>query len=203
MVSSRIRSSFCRWFVVLLLATAPAAANASPAGDLIARMADQAIQTLAETDGKLAERETKLRALLVQGFDMEYIGQFVMGRYWKRATDDQKLDYLKAFSNYVAATYARRFGGYAGEKLEISDERPAGPKETMVQTRIIRGQAPPILAEWRVRVDDKPARVVDVVIEGLSMSVSQREEFSSVIRQHGIDGLIHILQARAGRLGAQ
>jgi len=203
MAKSHFFNACRRWLIVLLLAAAPAPVAAGPASDLIAEMADQAITTLAETETDLASRERRLRAILIRSFDMDYIGRFVIGRYWSRATEEQRHDYLAAFSDYIATTYTRRFGGYSGETLEILAERPASENETFVQTQIVRGEAAPILAEWRVRVDDKPARVVDVLVEGLSMSVSQREEFGSVIRQRGIDGLINILQARSGRLGAQ
>lgn len=185
------------------LAAAPAVAQAGPAGDLIRAMADQAVEILATTNENLAEREKRLRAVLARDFDMAAIGRFAMGRYWRLATEEQRAGYIAAFSDFVVATYARRFGGYAGETLEIKSERATGAKDVLVATEITRGSAPPVQAEWRVRVDSPPPRVIDVVVEGVSMSVTQQAEFSSVIRQHGIDGLIHVLQAKAGRLGAQ
>lgn len=194
---------FARCLLALALLTAPAAAAAGPAADLIEDMADRAIKVLAETEGDLAAREAKLREVLKQDFDMPLIARFAMGRYWRRASQDQRHSYTAAFSDYVVATYARRFGGYAGEKLEISSEREAGPNDVLVATEIVRdGGGPPIVAEWRVRVGD-PSRVIDVIVEGVSMSVTQRAEFAAVIRKNGIDGLIQVLQARAGRRGAQ
>lgn len=198
-----MRTLAIRFFVCWIVAAAPVAAIAGPAADLIEKLAADAIATLAETEDNLAAREARLRPILAEGFDMEQIAKFTMGRYWNRASADQREDYVAAFSNYVVATYARRFGGYAGETLQIVSERKAGPKDVAVATRIVRGGNPPIDAEWRVRVDDGPAKVIDVVVEGVSMSVTQRADFAAVIRQNGIDGLIQVLQARAGRLGAQ
>ena len=201
---------FLRRFACLLLAPAlllallTAQASASPATDLIRGMADQAIETLRETEGDLAAREDRLRVILAERFDMSGIGRFVIGRYWKQASEEQRQDYQEAFADYVVATYARRLGGYAGETLEITGETKAGDDGALVATRIVRPGAPPIPAEWRVITgEDGTAKIVDVVVEGLSMSITQREEFAAVARQHGVEGLIHVLHARAGRLGAQ
>lgn len=198
-----MRALAFRICLCLAMAAAPLTASAGPATDLIRELADKAIQTLAETDDNLAARERRLRPILADGFDMPQIAKFTLGRYWNRANEAQRQDYVAAFSQFVVATYARRFGGYSGETLEIISEREMGPKDVAVVTRIVRGANPPIEAEWRVRVDDGPAKVIDVVVEGVSMSVTQRADFSAVVRRNGIDGLIQVLQARAGRLGAQ
>lgn len=189
--------------LLLLLICLPAYASAGPAKELVANMAEQAIGTLRSTEGDLASREARLRHILVENFDMDTIAKNAMGRYWSKATPDQKRSYVSAFSDYVVATYARRFGGYAGEELKIVSEREAGRGDVLVGTQIARSGGPPIEAEWRVNVDSGPAKVVDVLVENVSMAVTQRSEFASVIRRHGVDGLIQVLQARAGRAGAQ
>lgn len=198
-----MRALLIRILTVAIFATAPMTAIASPATDHIRDLADKAIATLADTNGNLAEREARLQPILADGFDMAHIARFAMGRYWKRATEDQQRQYVDAFSRYVVATYARRFGGYSGESLKIVTERELAPKDYSVVTRIERADNPPIDAEWRVRIEDGPAKVIDVVVEGVSMSVTQRAEFASVVRQNGVDGLISVLQARSGRLKAQ
>lgn len=198
-----MRALLTRILMAALLACMPLAATAGPASDHIRELADKAIATLAETSGNLAEREDRLRPILADGFDMPHIARFAMGRYWNRATSEQQRQYVATFSDYVVATYARRFGGYSGEKLSVLSEKALGPKDYSVVTRIERADNPPIDAEWRVRIDGGPAQVIDVVVEGVSMSVTQRAEFASVVRQNGVDGLISVLQARSSRLKAQ
>ena len=198
-----MRALLIRTFAVAIVSLFPFAAMAGQASEHIRDLADQAISTLAETDGNLAERESRLRPILANGFDMPHIARFAMGRYWRRANAEQQRDYIAAFSDYVVATYARRFGGYSGETLSILSEKELGPKDYSVVTRIERADNPPIDAEWRVRIDDDAAKVIDVVVEGVSMSVTQRAEFASVVRQNGVDGLISVLQARSSRLKAQ
>jgi phospholipid transport system substrate-binding protein len=198
-----LRALLARSFVCFALAIAPLAAAAGPAGDHIQPLADQAIRTLASTKGDLHAREARLRPLLAEGFDMAHIAQFAAGAYWNAASEEQRQEYSAAFSDYVLATYARRFGGYAGETLEIVSEREISAEETAVTTRINRGAAPPIDAEWRVRLADDAPKVIDIWIEGRSMAIVQRQEYAGIVRQHGFDGLVHVLQARANRLRAQ
>lgn len=192
-----------RLTVLLLCFATPAAAASSPASDMIRTMADKAIETLSAKDGDLATREDRLQAVLVQYFDMPYIAQFTLGRYWRRLSDTQRQDYVAAFSDYVLATYSRRLGGYAGETFAVTSEREAGPDDVIVSSQISRPSGAPILADWRVRVADDQPKIIDVAVEGVSMAVTQRSEFASVVRQNGVDGLIQVLQARAGRSGAK
>jgi len=199
-----MRASPRSLFLALALWAAPTVAAAGPAADLIGAMGDEAKEMLRATEGDLGMRETALRAGLVNDFDMDYIARFALGDYWTRATADQQADYLNMFGAYVVATYARRLGGYAGDELSIVGEEAAGPNDVLVTTHVTRGDAAPIEAEWRVRAaEDAPARVIDVRVDGVSLLARAREEFAGLVRQHGIDGLIEILRARAGRLGAQ
>ncbi len=198
-----MRAMANRCLMLLLLTCLPASVLAGPAAELVENMAEQAIGTLRSTEGDLASREARLRGILAQNFDMDAIAKNAMGRYWNRATEEQRRSYVAAFSSFVVATYTRRFGGYAGEELKIVSEREAGRGDVLVGTQIARAGGPPIEAEWRVNVDGGPAKVVDVLVENVSMAVTQRAEFASVIRRHGVDGLIQVLQARAGRAGAQ
>ena len=198
-----MRAWLTRFLLIAFALSAPAAANAGPASELIEKMAAQAIETLQSTDGGLAEREKRFRRILTSHFDMETIAKSAIGRHWNRASADQRQRYIGAFSDYVVATYARRFGGYAGETFAVVGERSAGGDDMLVDSEIRRGEGPPIVAQWRVQVGDGAPKVVDVIVENVSMTVTQRSEFSAVVRSNGIDGLIQVLQARAGRVGAQ
>jgi phospholipid transport system substrate-binding protein len=189
--------------LALLAPLSPAAAG--PAADHITAMSAQAITALQTSGSTLAKREKALRPVLREGFDMGRIARFVAGRYWKRATPEQQKEYTQVFSEYVLATYARRLGGYAGEDLKVLAEKPAGPKDVLVKTQIVSGSGGPAIdAEWRVRTGDAAGpKVIDVLVEGVSMAVTQRQDFSSVIRRDGFDGLINVLRARAGRQGVR
>ena len=187
--------------IVLTLALTLAAGNApaapESASEFVARLGDWTLIALRADDGDVGSREARFRDLLRQGFDLPFIARFALGPNWRRATAEQRSDYLVVFGEYVVQTYSPRLGGYTGEAMSIVAERRAGEKDSLVETEIVRPSGPTISAEWRVRVIDGEYRIIDNAIEGISMAVTKRSEFSAVIQSEGIDGLIAALRARA------
>ena len=181
------------WFVMGEFAVA--AVQPGGASQFIRQLGDQAIAALRAPDTSLEAREAQIRNLLSEGFDLPFIGRFVLGRYWEQATPEQRSDYLALFGEYVLKTYSARLGGYAGESMTILSERPAGTKDIVVNTRIERPSGPPIEADWRVRTSGERYRIIDVMVAGVSMVVTQRSEFTAVVRRHGLQGLIEVLRA--------
>jgi phospholipid transport system substrate-binding protein len=196
-----------RWwaFVFVLLVTGSAAAQTPQPGvssQFIKSLGDEAIATLRNSALPLEQRESRFRALLARGFDMEFIGRFVLGAHWRSATPDQQQDYLQAFNDYVLQVYSARLGGYAGETLTVVGERPAGERDMMVNTRIDRPSGPPLEAQWRVRAMQAGPRIIDVMVAGVSMVATQRDEFAAVVQRQKVAGLIEVLRARTNKLPA-
>ncbi len=190
---------------VLAIALSPpwaAAAAPGTASAFVKSLGDEAIRVLQAPGSTLEVREARFRGLLARGFDMAFIGRFVLGRYWRVATPEQRSDYLQAFTEYVLQVYSARLGGYAGETLSIVSERPAGAKDVVVNTRIERPSGPPVEAAWRVRLVDGPPRIIDVAVAGVSMAVTQRDEFASVVQRRNVDGLIELLRMRTDKMPA-
>lgn len=197
------RAIFSLALVVLVQAGwNPAAQASETASGFVQQLGEQAIHALRDDSGSLAQREAQFRALLVEGFDLNLIGRFVLGRAWKAADKYQRDNYLRAFGEFIVHKYSAMLGGYAGETMMVVSEQAAGEKDVLVHTRIDRPSGPPIEAHWRVRGQGDGQRIIDVMVEGISMAITQRAEFKSVIRRHGIDGLIQILDAQSNKLSA-
>ncbi len=179
-----------------------AAQAANEASGFVQNLGDQAMGVLQDDGGTLAQRETQFRIILVEGFDLKLIGRFVLGDYWRKASEDQRENYLRAFGEFIVRKYSAMLGGYSEEKMTVVSEQAAGEKDIIVRTRIDRPSGPPIEADWRVRGQGGKQRIIDVMVEGISMAVTQRAEFRSVVRRHGIDGLIQILDAQSSKLSA-
>ncbi len=179
-----------------------AAAESGGASRFIRDLGDQAIQVLQTPGLTLEQREGRFRDILRQGFNVDFIGRFVIGNHWRKASAQQKADYQQLFGEYILQTYASRFGGYAGERLAIAEEKPAGKTDVVVRTRIDRPSGSPINADWRVRVTDGRYGIIDVMVQGVSMALTHRQEFSGLIKKNGLDGLIQLLSARVGKLPA-
>lgn len=190
---------------LVVLLTQPACAerpNADAAAKFIQSLGDRAIATLQQDNLSLEQREQVFRRLLSDGFALKLLGRFALGRHWRRATPEQRNDYAVLFSNYILKTYSKRLGGYAGETLAVTGTRDAGKQDVLVLTRISRPSGSPLEAGWRVRTINGTMKIIDIMVEGISMALTQRQEFAAVISQRGVDGLIIALRARADEMSA-
>mgnify|MGYP001337989382 CR=1 FL=1 len=186
----------------LLGVTGSARATVNDAALFINQLGNQAITALRATDLTLSQREAKFRSLLSQGFDLRFIGRFVLGRDWRRATPEQQNDYIALYGEFLLQTYASRLGGYSGETMTVTGARQASEKDIVVSTTLDRPGGLDINADWRVRVIEGRYRIIDVAVEGISMAFTQRSDFAAVIKRDGIEGLLTILRARTTKISA-
>src|ERR1700730_15354326 len=172
-------------------AAAPRAAPATDPAGFINDLVTTALKALDNKQLSSDDRARQFKELLEQDFDMPRIGHFVLGRYWNDASDPDKQQFQKLFQEYVVRAYAQRFSEYSGETVKIMGSRPESETSTIVQSQILRTDgAPPAKVDWRVRKSDNGFKIVDVDVEGVSMVLTQREEFGSVMqRSGGIAGL--------------
>ena len=127
-----------------------------------------------------------------------------MGRYWRKATENQRGEYLALFEDLMVVSYVDRFTAYAGEKLTITKTLPAGDAAAIVFSEIVRpAGGPPVRVNWRVGVKDEAYKIVDVIVEGTSMNTTLRSDFGSIIRRSGgeVAGLIDELRKKTKSLG--
>jgi len=132
-----------------------------------------------------AERLARFRQLFQQDFDGPGIARFVLGRYWRNASEQEQQEFLKLFEDYVVFVYGTRLSNFNGETFKVRGSR-TDESGTIVSTEIIspNGDAP-IKLDWRLITDHGSFKINDVIIEGISMLVTQRSEFASVIQRHG------------------
>ena len=146
-----------------------------------------------------AEREAAFRDVMVRGFDVPLVTRFVLGRHWKSATAAQRREFAAIFLDFLARVYASRFDSYSygGETLTVHSAIADESGDTIVRTRVARPSgADPVELDFRVRPKEGTYRVVDLYVEGISMLLTHRAEFSSVVNRDGIDGLLSGLRAR-------
>lgn len=187
-----------------LLAAVPSLARAEDGAAAFIRNLGQEALTIIRSQDGMAERRSHFAELFVKGFDVPAIGKFVLGRYWRAATPEEQARYLDLFGRYIVAVYADRFSNYSGEGFDVLGSQPGQNGESVVSSQITRpsgGQ--PIRIDWRVLGTQDSYKIADVVVEGVSMTVTQRQEFSSVIGQNGgkVQALIDVLEKRVGQPG--
>lgn len=168
-------------------------------GAFIQDLGDRAIGILKNKDLSAEERSDSFRSLLAATFDLETIAKFVLGRGWLAATPAQKTEYLRLFESLVVQTYSDRFSLYTGEGFKVKSVTPEGTKDFIVNSEITRPDGTKqATVTWRVRQKNDKMGIIDVVVEGVSMSVTQRQEYASIIERNGgdLEALLVMMRAR-------
>jgi len=174
-------------------------AQLAPQAKFIQDLGDRAITLLADKSLSDEDKGNKFRAMLADSFDLPTIARFVIGRSWASATPEQQQEYMKLFESLVVKTYSDSFALYTGEGFKVRNAVPETEKDSVVNSDITHpdGSAATTVT-WRVRTKDGKMGIIDVVVEGVSMSLTQRQEYASVIQRNGgdINALLDLMRSR-------
>jgi len=169
---------------------------------LVKELGDAAVGMLSNKQLTAQEKTRRFRHLLNQSFALKGIAQFALGRYWRQADLPQRRRYLNLFEDYIVNSYAARFGNYSGESFAVLEERINERGWATVSTRIQRPSGQPVEIIWHLRERLGAVRIVDVMVEGISMSLTQRSDFAAAIRTAGgnLDAFLDALEAKVQRI---
>jgi phospholipid transport system substrate-binding protein len=168
------------------------------AKNMITAMTQKGVSFLGDTSLNDEQRAAEFRKLLNENFDMAAIGRFALGRNWKTATPAQQTEYQKLFKDMIVKTYSRRFKEYNGQEVKVQSARADGETDIIVSSTIVPPSGPSVAVDWRVRQISGGYKVVDILVEGVSMALTQRSDFASVIQRGGgnIEVLLEQLRQR-------
>ena len=187
--------------IVTLLPVSMAAQPQDPA-QFVQELGNEAIAQLVDRRLSGEEEQARFRRLLEQYFDLAAIGRFTVGRgYWAAASADQQQEFLSLYETQLTDMYARRFQQYSGEQFTVTGQRNDGEGDPVVDSEVHRpGRRAPVAVQWRVHPANGGFRVVDVMIAGISMAATDRQEFAAVIQRRGgsLQALIDALKAENG-----
>ncbi len=172
----------------------------------ITSLAHNAVASLTDQSASRGMRIDRFRAMFRESFAVRSIGKFVLGRNWKIATEDEQKAYLVLFEDLMVVSYVDRFAKYAGEALMVTKSRAEGEMVATVFSTIARpGGAAPIRVNWKVGHSGPIYKILDVVVEGASMSATLRSDFGSIVRRNGkgVAGLIDELRVKTAALKAE
>lgn len=185
--------------LIALVFVVPASAETFGPKQFIESLGEETIGAITNPDVSEELRLTEFERLFRKGFDVNTISRFVLGRYWRRATPEQQQEYQALFAEFIVQTYANRFRQYSGETIAVDGEREASKRDTIVSSQINAPDGPAVRVDWRIRTQGEGHKIVDVIVEGVSMAITQRDEFASVIRRGGgdIEALISELRQKS------
>ena len=180
-----------------------AASSPSPA-EVVQGLVEDIWTTLHTNGVEESGRVDELMVLLEARTDVGLISRLALGRFWNQLPEAQQKDYQELFRDVVIRSFARRLNTYAmdakgpiEERFQILSSAPAGKNDTLVRSRVFPLNGQPLALDWRLRESDSGPVIIDLIVEGASLLVSQRSEFAAVIERHNLDGLLTELRARA------
>jgi phospholipid transport system substrate-binding protein len=185
----------------VLIALAPAPARAQGASQAIERLNITLLDVMRNAVVGYRGRADRLRPVLLQTYDIAQMGQVAVGRTWASTPPDKQRELVTLFGEFSVATYASRFNGYNGERIEVLGEQPTADGRVMVRTQIVRQGDRPVSINYLMRRDGNTWKVVDVFLDNTISEVARRRsEFGSVIARGGMDALLQSLRERIARI---
>lgn len=187
--------------------TAPGAgwAKEADAGAFIEALSRDASSKLGSEVLSEAEKEANFRQLFRSAFDVPAISRFVLGKYWRRASETQREDFMAAFEELHMRRFLPLFAKYDDESITVESvlAEETRPDFFRVSSRIDRAEGEPFAVVWRIRDTGESYRILDVVAEGVSMAISLRHEYGAVAKANGLDGLLEQMRSKSAELAAQ
>lgn len=167
--------------------------NEEAAQAFVNKLTSEGIGFLGDSGISKDQQKQEFEKLLNRNFDLDAIARFSLGRHWRDATPAQKSEYTKLFKDMIVDVYSNRFGEYQGQTIEVTGSRKEGEKDVLVHSLLNQASGPDVKVDWRVRGTSESYKVIDVIVEGVSMALTQRSDFASVIQRGG--GNIEVLLA--------
>ena len=193
----RILNLFLITFNLLYFSSVSADSNAEGSKVFVEKLGKEVIETVSDEKLSDSQRRSNFRYLYLNAFDNFYISRFVLGRYWKRIDKSVKEEFVKTFNDYIVSTYAPKFKGWEGEFKAV--DALIEKNFYNVKMDVINKNGPVLKLIWKIYLDkNKNFKILDVNIDGVSMLVTQRAEFMSVIKNNpnGVVGLIEAMKKK-------
>ena len=163
----------------------------------VENLGKQVVEKVSNVNLSESERIVNFRNLYLASFDNYYISRFVLGQYWKRLDSKMRKQFVESFNDYIVTTYAPKFKGWEGT-FKATDSLLENNYYN-VKMNVLNKDGPTLKFMWKIYLDkDKNFKILDVNIDGVSMLVTQRAEFMSVIKNNpkGVIGLIEAMDKK-------
>ena len=188
----------------------PVHAAPSSGGDTVKGLYDALLNTM--KNGRIlgqSGRFAQLDPVIRRSFDIASMARLSIGSNWAGLSENQRQQITDSFGRYISAIYADRFDSYAGQKLEVTGEQPAS-SGVMVRSQIIKASGEPVKVDYMMRHNGEAWLISDIYLNGeawlisdiyldgaISEVATRRSEFSTILKNEGIDGLIAALNRKA------
>lgn len=179
--------------------SASAAIDDAKAEAFIKNVTSQGIEQLVNADISQSERNARFTKLFNQDLDLDFIGKFVLGRYWRTASEAQRKEFIDVYRKLNIQTWSERFNEFKGKHFEfVGTEKSQQDDQIFVVTQVPMQEGAPASVKWRVKETGGQMRIVDIIIENVSLALTARSEYTAFVQKapDGVDGLIKNLKSK-------
>ena len=171
--------------------------NSKSAVEMVENLTKQGIEQIVNSTGSVEEKNAVFKKLFTENLDLDFIGKYVLGRYWRTATPQQKKEFINLYKEFNVKTWSKRFDEFKGKSFVFEGTAPSSNKnQIFVNTSVPMPEGEPISVKWRVYERKGEIKVIDIIIENVSLAQTARNEYTSFIAKSpdGIDGLLNNLR---------
>jgi len=180
------------------VAPRPARGSDDPASVVVEQTTSRVIAVLVDKSLSTEDKRKRVEDVVLQSVDFETLSKLVLARNWSRFTEPQRGEFMDLFKNHLSMTYGRNVESYKNEKVQVAGSRPESGGDVTVKSKIVRdgGGANDILVDYRLRQRDGQWKIIDVVIEGVSLVSNFRSQFQDVVASGGPERLLALLREK-------
>ena len=183
-----MKNKILKTLIILFIFSLPSASHALEPDVFVQSTVNRAADTLGGNLSK-EERIEELKKIAKDTVDIKGIGFYSLGSHRKGLSEEKKEEYSKVFENYFMTSFSSRLAEYSNPVIEVNSKEKINENYTLVSSTLVATEKrPAIKIEWRIytKNPDKPL-IRDLIIEGLSLARTQKEEFNSIIQGAGGD----------------
>jgi len=164
---------------------------------LVQKMTETAVEILGNKSLSGEQKRRQIEDLAYANIDFDVMSHLVLARNWSQLSAAQQAEFVKLFKAHLALTYGRNLENYNNEKVEVVGERDEGRGDWTVKTKILRGGGnADVLVDYRLRRVNGAWRVIDVVIERVSLVANFRSQFQEIMSSGGASRLLDVLREK-------
>jgi phospholipid transport system substrate-binding protein len=164
---------------------------------IVEKMTQAAVEVLGRKDLSGEEKRHRIEDLAYANVDFETMSRLVLARNWSQLSAAQRTEFVQLFKEHLALTYGRNIENYNNEKVQVVSEHDEGRGDWTVKTKILRGGGnADVLVDYRLRQENGAWRIIDIVIERVSLVANFRSQFQEIMSGGGPTKLLDVLREK-------
>lgn len=189
-------------FLIALLSfvqVAKADIDSTKAVQMIEDVTKEGIEKIINSNQPQEEKDKTFRKLFTENLDLDFIGKYVLGRYWRVANPAQKKEFINLYRELNVQTWSKRFDEFKGKQFIFEGTTPANnPNQIFVETKVPMKEGAPASVKWRVKDTNSKLKIIDIIVENISLAQTARNEYTSFIAKSpkGVEGLLENLRTK-------